>query len=294
VNWTGISELSNSGINYQNFSQMTTSNINWTDVAAQTTSGINWEDVSAESHGGINWQGLAASSTTGVNWAGINTMITDVSKLVTLVGTQDNAQGTDTLFHLLNTVNAQTASLTSSGNVSQILTAINSVQTTVGTIQNLIGSATSTATNTLFGSLNGPNSNVVNASNNAAAAMSLAQQIINDLGVNGATPNMYAKLKNMEDDIQNIQQAATQLVNGNENQPSLPQDTIDKLTNFLNQQAKQAGLQKTLGVAELSKRESQDMEKVNEKLEEIDAKISALREALNVQDVVVKSYYESD
>ena len=124
--------------------------------------------------------------------------------------------------------------------------------------------------------------------------MSYAQQIINDLGVNGATPNVYAKLKNLEDAIQNIQQAATQLVNGTENQPSLPQDTIDKLTQFLNKQAQQAGLQKTLGVSELSKQESQDMEKVNEKLEEINAKIAALREALNVQDVVVKSYYESD
>ena len=36
------------------------------------------------------------------------------------------------------------------------------------------------------------------------------------------------------------------------------------------------------------------MEKVNEKLEEINAKIAALREAMNVQDVVVKSYYESE
>ena len=43
------------------------------------------------------------------------------------------------------------------------------------------------------------------AANNAAAAMAYAQQIINDLGVNGATPNVYRKLKNLEDDVQNIQ-----------------------------------------------------------------------------------------
>jgi len=49
-----------------------------------------------------------------------------------------------------------------------------------------------------------------------------------------------------------------------------------------------------LGVASLSEKESQDMEKVNDKLEELKAKIDALREAMNVQDVVVKSYYESE
>ena len=49
--------------------------------------------------------------------------------------------------------------------------------------------------------------------------MSLAQQIVNDLGVNGATPNIYQKLKNLEDDVQNIQEATTQLVNGSQNQP---------------------------------------------------------------------------
>jgi hypothetical protein len=44
----------------------------------------------------------------------------------------------------------------------------------------------------------------------------------------------------------------------------------------------------------LSTKESKDAEKVNEKLEEINAKIAALREAMNVQDVVVKSWYESE
>ena len=49
-----------------------------------------------------------------------------------------------------------------------------------------------------------------------------------------------------------------------------------------------------MAVSELSAKESKDMEKVNEKLEEINAKIAALREAMNVQDVVVKSWYESE
>ena len=146
----------------------------------------------------------------------------------------------------------------------------------------------------MFGNLNGANSQVGQAASNAAAAQSYAQQIINDLGVNGATPNVYAKLKNLEDSIQSIQDTTTQIMNGTQNQPGLTQETIDKLTKFLNDEAKKAGLQQTLTVKDLSRQEAKDMEKVNEKLEEINAKIAALREAMNVQDVVVKSYYESE
>jgi hypothetical protein len=39
---------------------------------------------------------------------------------------------------------------------------------------------------------------------------------------------------------------------------------------------------------------SKDMDKVREKLEEIDAKIKALREAMKTQDVVIKTWYESE
>jgi hypothetical protein len=157
--------------------------------------------------------------------------------------------------------------------------------------------------------------------------MSFAQQIVTDLGVNGQTPNVYAKLKSLEDAIQDIQSATTQLVNGSgagaagagagagagqgagqgagagagqgagagagQNQQGLAQGAIERLSQFLNAQAQQAGLQQTLSVKNLSAQEAKDMEKVNDKLEEINAKIDALREALNVQDVVVKSYYES-
>ena len=86
--------------------------------------------------------------------------------------------------------------------------------------------------------------------------MSFAQQIITDLGVNGATPNVYAKLKNLEDAVQNIQDATTQLINGNNTAPSLSQETIDKLTQFLNQQAQQAGLQQTLECPRISPRKN--------------------------------------
>jgi len=101
-------------------------------------------------------------------------------------------------------------------------------------------------------------------------------------------------LQNLENEIQNIQSATTNLTQGIQNAPGLTQATIDKLAAFLNQKAQEAGLQKTLGVEGISQKETKDMEKVNDKLEEIKAKIEALREAMNVQDVVVKSFYESE
>jgi hypothetical protein len=210
----------------------------------------------------------------------------------------------------LNTINQAVTTINYKSPVNQILNTVQSIQSILGStsntatnntvfgnimnVENLIGNSTTNATGTLFGSLSGANSYPVQAANNAAAAMSEAQQIITDLGVNGATPNMYAKLKNLEDDIQDIQTSTTNLVTGINNTSGLAQASTEKLTQFINQQAQQAGLQKTLGVASLSSKEAKDMEKVNDKLEEIKAKIDALREALNVQDVVVKSYYESE
>ena len=259
VSWYGVSQLSNSGVNFQNFSEMSNSGINWSDVTVESRSGINWADVGSESHGGVNWLDLGVSSTAGINWGGINTLISNMSTVFNMVGTQDNAQtqGTDTLVHLLNTINAQTKSIGSSSSVTQILSSIQSVQNFLGSTTNssetvlgdiqavktLLGNATDESTTSLFGVAN-------TASSNASAAQSYAQQIINDLGVNGATPTAYGLLKNLQDAIQNIQDSVTQLTNGTNNAPALTQDTIDKLTAFLNDQAKQAGLEKTLGVQE--------------------------------------------
>ena len=53
-------------------------------------------------------------------------------------------------------------------------------------------------------------------------------------------------------------------------------------------------MEETMTVAQLSEKESKDIEKVNGKLEEITAKINALRETMQIQDVVVKTWFESE
>jgi len=252
--------------------------------------------------GGVNWQDLGVSSTTGINWAGINTLMTTMQTVFTRVG-QEGDGNPHSLFGQLDGILVAVKKINPGADISTILSTVTNIQSALGTngdtsssttvfgniksVTKLLGAATDTSTTTLFGITN-------TASSNAAAAQSYAQQIITDLGVNGATPNVYAKLKNLEESVQNIQDSATQLVNGSQNAPTLTQETIDALVKFLNDQAKKAGLAPTMSVEQLSVKESKDMEKVNDKLEEIAAKIAALREAMKVQDVVVKSYYESE
>ena len=69
---------------------------------------------------------------------------------------------------------------------------------------------------------------------------------------------------------------------------------LDALNQLLAREAAKAGLEDTMTVAQLSEKEAKDMEKVNAKLEEISAKLQALQEAMQVQDVVVKSWFESE
>jgi tetrahydromethanopterin S-methyltransferase subunit B len=75
----------------------------------------------------------------------------------------------------------------------------------------------------------------------------------------------------------------------------MAQKIVSMVKDVINEQAKQAGLDQTgLMIEDLSKKQSRDMEKVNEKLDEIDAKVRALQEAMKLEDVVVKTWFESE
>jgi len=98
----------------------------------------------------------------------------------------------------------------------------------------------------------------------------------------------------LEDAIEEIKKSALELTKGQEDSASATKQIIDTLTQMLSREAKKAGLEDTMTVAQLSEKESKDIQKVNEKLEEITVKINALREAMQVQDVVVKTWFESE
>ena len=98
----------------------------------------------------------------------------------------------------------------------------------------------------------------------------------------------------MEDAITDIKAEAEKISSKQQDSSTNAKQIIDSLNQLLQREAKAAGLEDTMTVAALSEKESKDMEKVNAKLEEITAKINALREAMNVQDVVVKTWFESE
>jgi hypothetical protein len=99
----------------------------------------------------------------------------------------------------------------------------------------------------------------------------------------------------LEEYIKDIQNAALALADKQDMTTEIAQKVVGMVKDMLNEQAKLAGLENTgLMVEELTKKQAADSEKVNEKLEEINAKIMALQEAMKIDDVVVKTWFESE
>jgi len=59
----------------------------------------------------------------------------------------------------------------------------------------------------MFGKLNDISTVASKGKQSANAALSTAQQIQSDMGVNGKTPNLYTKLSNLADALKGIQNA---------------------------------------------------------------------------------------
>jgi hypothetical protein len=134
---------------------------------------------------------------------------------------------------------------------------------------------------------------------NAGAALGVAQEIQRDLGVYGATPDVYTRLKDLQGYIEDIQKAAIKVSKKQEESGGAVMEIVKALKKFLDDQAKAAGLGgegagSGLEVAMKDIAKGKDLDKVKEKLEEIDAKIKALKEAMKSQDVVIKTWYESE
>jgi len=66
------------------------------------------------------------------------------------------------------------------------------------------------------------------------------------------------------------------------------------LTNFVNESAKAVGLGGgEIDVQGLTEEEASEEDKIYEKLEEINAKINALKESVESEDVIIKTWFES-
>jgi len=332
LNWDNIADLTTSGINWFDIAQMTTSSINWDDITKMTAASVNWNDLAYMTRANVNWFDISTSSTSGVNWvaladmtsadvnwadlkkmttqninwsemsyfsANARTLISNVGEIMTLIGEDPASTSTDNVFGKINT----------------LLTEIGTGD--IAKISSLIGTESDTSTtNTLFGDINhiqalfqksGTDVSLgfvqmgdveafaKTGKESANAALGIVKNMEVDLGVQGQSPNAYEQMRLLEEYIKDIQNAALALGDKQDATTEIAQKVVAMMKDMMNEQAKQAGLESTgLMIEELSKKQASDAEKVNEKLEEINAKIMALQEAMKIDDVVVKTWFESE
>jgi len=75
---------------------------------------------------------------------------------------------------------------------------------------------------------------------------------------------------------------------------TLSSQIMGTLSTFVNEAAEALGIGVEVQVEDLTEEEATDEEKVQAKLDEINAKLSAIREAMETEDVVIKSWFEGE
>ena len=93
--------------------------------------------------------------------------------------------------------------------------------------------------------------------------------------------------------MRQLQTATRQISESELESGKVAQEMVSKLANFVNESNKAAGLGGSgLDVQPLTEEEASDQEKVYSKLDEIDAKLNALKDSSETDGVVVKSWFE--
>ncbi len=277
-----------------------------------TAANINWSDIAYLAN---NARALVAN---------VSTILSAVNTLNSVIGTSSDT-GTTTLFGMTNTVlaavqNIQTGS--SSETITSILDGVNVIQSALGSttdasstasvfgnltkitdyVQNLktaVGTSTdTTASTTVFGSLaklTDLQNSADKAKSNASSAMDMASHIREELGAQGKTQNTYDSIKKLDESLNQLHTAAQAISQSQVDSGKVAQEMIGTLSNFVNESAKAAGLSGgELDVKPLNEKEATDQQKVYGKLDEINAKLNALKEATESEsdNVVVKSWFE--
>jgi hypothetical protein len=257
-------------------------------------------------------------SNQGVNWSGLDyladnaaTVVNNLSTALTRIGNPSDTSSANTLFGKLADVLDQIATISSSTDTTTILTKVTDIQAKIGattdtsaentifgdinTVNGAIGAASADSAGTVFGQLDDIQDFTRTSKSNAGAALGAAQEIQRDLGVYGATPDIYSRLKDLESYVKDIKSSAEKVTKQQEEAGGVANQIISTLQKFLEDQSKAAGMQEeTMKTPTEDAAKAKDLEKVHDKLEEIDAKMKALKEAMQNKDVVIKTWYESE
>jgi hypothetical protein len=306
INWSNIFEMSTSQVNWHDLGIMTDAQVNWDDLSDIGSANVDWSDLAVMTHSEINWSDMSVMTTSTIDW---NQMEYFSSNAMNLIDTMQ------IVFNTIGNVMTDTQdSNTLYGKVLKILAAIEEADLT--TIKNILGQSSDSAdSGTIFGDINNIQDSIGVSStattvfdqmdiiqdfakkgkDSADAALGVTKNIETDLGVFGQTPNMNDQIKLLKDHIQDIQNAAIEIAQQNQSTASIAQQLVEMVRGVINEQAKLSGLEDTgMQIEQLSSQQARDMEKVSDKLVEIDTKVQALREAMQVDDVVIKTWFESE
>ncbi|HPG99181.1 MAG TPA: hypothetical protein PLT39_09900, partial [Thermotogota bacterium] len=136
--------------------------------------------------------------------------------------------------------------------------------------------------------------NVNTAKSSAGAALTEAQSIRAELGASGQTPNTYNRIKELDTALSDLKTSIAAITEAQVSAEGVASQILSTLTNFVNEAAEALGLgDSDMTVDALTEQEAGDEEKVFAKLDEINAKLNALKEAIETDEVVVKTWFES-
>jgi uncharacterized membrane-anchored protein YhcB (DUF1043 family) len=223
---------------------------------------------------------IAGINSGGTN-ADITTILTNTGTIISRIGTVDDTSTEDTVF----------------GDLFEIQDFVDSVET-------LIGSSTDAVDTSLFGSLSSLSSiqtdlttiqeAVDKAKSSASSALSEAAALRDELGAEGKTPNTYSKIEKLDEALAQLRTAAEAISESQVESEQLTTEILTTLGNFVNESAKAVGLGGTgVEVEGLGSGEMSDQSKVQQKLDEINAKLNAIKDAIETEDVVVKTWFAS-
>ena len=173
------------------------------------------------------------------------------------------------------------------------------IENFVDTLETSVGGTTDTSTvSTIFGQLSrlqDIKTNVDKAKSSASSALSEAQAVRAELGAKGKTANAYDTLQKLENSLKELHTATETISESQVESGKLAAEILDTLGNVVNESVKAAGLgeDENLMVSPLSDQEISDEGKIHEKLDEINAKLNALKESVESDEVVVKSWFEN-
>jgi len=328
VNWISLGDMTTAGINWDDLGAMTRAAVNWDDVAYMTGTGVNWSDLGITTTSGVNWSDLAAMTAANINWsdlayladnardlvANVQAIVEATDSLEDLTGTPDDICSTTpaTLFskiscivtatggedltevvERLKDIQAHIGDETDTDSGETLFGVLSTISEYVDMLETYVGTPTDASTaETVFGNFASISTNINTAKSNAGAALTEAQDIRKELGAKGMTPSTYERIKKLQAMLEDLQTSAQGIADAQSQSSTVATQILNSLSSFLSESAKALGMEGKLTVEGLAGGEAADPKKVYEKLDEINAKLAALKESVEQDKVIIKTWFE--